>query len=252
MKPARTRPLAEQDLVERTRYYATAEGADLAERFFTAAVEAVRSVEDMPGIGSPLVGERIGIPELRRVGVEGFPCGWFYVERIRPSRCGPAPRRQAGPRRPPGWRDLTTARAAPRAEHVPRCWLSSHDGTSSHVVSHPVQTTNRPHSDHDWAGSGGTGCHDGQPKIVVDLHRRRSGRMWITLVRVVRDAEVGSSNLPHPTKVKVQVRGGFPGRIHRCGLRAPDHRKTTFAGARDPIVAVLSAARAHHHSTAEA
>ncbi len=81
MKPARTRPLAEQDLVERTRYYAAGEGSELGDRFFTAAIEAVRSVEDMPGIGSPLVGERIGIPELRRVGVEGFPCGWFYFER---------------------------------------------------------------------------------------------------------------------------------------------------------------------------
>lgn len=81
MKPARTRPLAEQDLVERTRYYADAEGADLGARFFTAAVDAVRSVEVMPGIGSLLIGERVGIPELRRVGVEGFPCGWFYFER---------------------------------------------------------------------------------------------------------------------------------------------------------------------------
>lgn len=81
MKPARTRPLAEHDLVERTRYYAAAEGADLAEWFFTAAVDAVRSVEEMPGIGSPIVGERIGVPELRRIGVEGFPCGWFYFER---------------------------------------------------------------------------------------------------------------------------------------------------------------------------
>ncbi len=73
--------MAEQDLVERTRHYAAAEGSQLADRFFTAAIEAVRSVEDMPGIGSPLVGERIGIPELRRVVVEGFPCGWFYFER---------------------------------------------------------------------------------------------------------------------------------------------------------------------------
>lgn len=81
MKPARTRPLAEHDLVERTRHYVDAEGADLAKRFFTAAIEAVRSVEEMPSIGSSLVGERIGMPGLRRVGVEGFPCGWFYVER---------------------------------------------------------------------------------------------------------------------------------------------------------------------------
>ena len=73
--------LAEQDLVERTRYYATAEDGHLADRFFVATIEAVRSAEDMPGIGSALVGERIGIPELRRVGVEGFPCGWFFFER---------------------------------------------------------------------------------------------------------------------------------------------------------------------------
>ena len=36
-------------------------------------------------------------------------------------------------------------------------------------------------------------------KTRPDLQKRRSGRMWITLARMVRDAEVGSSNLPHPT-----------------------------------------------------
>lgn len=81
MKPARTRPLADQDLVDRTRYYAAAEGADLAERFFTAAIDAVRSVEDMLGIGSPLVGQRIGIDGLRRIGIAGSPCAWYYIER---------------------------------------------------------------------------------------------------------------------------------------------------------------------------
>ncbi len=81
MKPARTRPLADQDLVDRTRYYAAAEGSDLAERFFTAAIEAVRSAENMPGIGSPLIGQRIGIDGLRRIGVDGFPCAWYYFER---------------------------------------------------------------------------------------------------------------------------------------------------------------------------
>ncbi len=46
-------------------------------------------------------------------------------------------------------------------------------------------------------------------KTSADLHKRMSGHMWITLARLVRDAEVGSSNLPHPTKVNMQVRGGF-------------------------------------------
>lgn len=35
----------------------------------------------MPGIGSPIIGELTGVPGLRRVGVDGFPCGWFYFER---------------------------------------------------------------------------------------------------------------------------------------------------------------------------
>lgn len=81
MRRAELRPLAEQDLVERTRYYVTAEGAALGDRFFAEAIAALRSVEAMPGIGSPLVGEHIGVDGLRRIGVAGFPCGWFYIER---------------------------------------------------------------------------------------------------------------------------------------------------------------------------
>lgn len=81
MKPAQLRPLAEQDLVERTRYFVTTEGAALGDRFFAEAIAAIRSVEAMPGIGSPRVGELIGVDGLRRVGVTGFPCGWFYIER---------------------------------------------------------------------------------------------------------------------------------------------------------------------------
>lgn len=81
MKPAQLRPLAEQDLIERTRYYVAAEDAVLGERFFDEAIAALRSVEAMPGIGSPLVGELIGVDGLRRIGVTGFPCGWFSIER---------------------------------------------------------------------------------------------------------------------------------------------------------------------------
>ena len=81
MKPARTRPLAEGDLVERTRHYLDAGGTELAARFFETAVSVLRSAEEMPGIGSPVLGEIVGIPGLRRVGVDGFPCGWFYLER---------------------------------------------------------------------------------------------------------------------------------------------------------------------------
>ena len=81
MKPTQLRPLAEQDLIERTRYYAAVEDAVFGERFFAQAIDALRSVEAMPGIGSPLVGELIGVDGLRRIGVTGFPCAWFYIER---------------------------------------------------------------------------------------------------------------------------------------------------------------------------
>jgi plasmid stabilization system protein ParE len=76
--PARLRPLAEVDLVERTRYYRSAGGDALGERFFDAAIAALRSVERMPGIGSPRAGELCDIPGLRVRRVDRFPCGWYY------------------------------------------------------------------------------------------------------------------------------------------------------------------------------
>jgi toxin ParE1/3/4 len=81
VKPVRVRPLAEDDLIEGTRSYAESGGVVFAGRFFDAAVEALRSVEVMPGIGSPTVGDLTGIDGLRRIGVEGFRCDWFYLER---------------------------------------------------------------------------------------------------------------------------------------------------------------------------
>ena len=81
MKPAELRPLAGADLVERTRHYRGAAGSELGTRFFDAAIAALRSIEETPGIGSPKIGELIGVPEVRRIGVHGFPCGWLYMER---------------------------------------------------------------------------------------------------------------------------------------------------------------------------
>ena len=81
MKRASLRPLAENDLIERTRHYGRAGGDDLGARFFDAAIAAFEAVETAPGLGSPRVGEAIGLPGLRRIGVDGFPCGWLYLER---------------------------------------------------------------------------------------------------------------------------------------------------------------------------
>lgn len=81
MTPAWLRPRAEADLVERSRYYGSEVGADVAERFFDAAIAALRAIERMPGTGTPHVGELCGVPGLRMRRVEGFPCGWYYFVR---------------------------------------------------------------------------------------------------------------------------------------------------------------------------
>lgn len=75
---ARLRPLAETDLVERTRYYRREGGEELGTRFFEAAIAALDAISRMPGAGSPRVGEMCDIPSLRFRRVVGFPCGWFY------------------------------------------------------------------------------------------------------------------------------------------------------------------------------
>ena len=78
MTTARLCPLAEADLVERTRYYRREGGDQLGERFFGAAIAALDAICGMPGAGSPRVGELCGVPGLRFRSVAGFPCGWFY------------------------------------------------------------------------------------------------------------------------------------------------------------------------------
>ena len=78
MTTTRLRPLAEADLVERTRSYRREGGDQLGERFFGAAVAALEAIGRMPGAGSPRMGELCGVPGLRFRSVAGFPCGWFY------------------------------------------------------------------------------------------------------------------------------------------------------------------------------
>jgi plasmid stabilization system protein ParE len=75
---ARLRPLAEIDLVERTRHYRTGGGTELGARFFDAALASLRAIEKMPRAGSPHAGELCDIPGLRVRRVEGFPVGWFH------------------------------------------------------------------------------------------------------------------------------------------------------------------------------
>jgi len=81
MTPARLRPLAETDLVERARYYRSEAGQQIGERFFDTAVDALHTIEKMPGIGSARLGAVCDVPGLRSFRITGFPCGWFYFHR---------------------------------------------------------------------------------------------------------------------------------------------------------------------------
>lgn len=78
MTRAHLRPLAENDLVERTRYYRQQGGDELGARFFDTAIEVLNVISRMPGAGSPRLAELCDIPGLRFQRVSGFPCGWCY------------------------------------------------------------------------------------------------------------------------------------------------------------------------------
>ncbi len=77
MNPARLRPLAEHDPVQQT-HYCQATDAHVAERIFNAAVDELRTIETMPGVGSPRLGELCDVAGLRSFRITGFPHGWFY------------------------------------------------------------------------------------------------------------------------------------------------------------------------------
>lgn len=80
MKPAKLRPLAEEDLVDAARYYAQEGGLALAGRMFDAALAALKPIQRQPSMGSPRLGQLCEIPGLRTWRVTGFPMQWFYFE----------------------------------------------------------------------------------------------------------------------------------------------------------------------------
>lgn len=81
MTQVRLRPLAETDLVEQTRYYASEGGEELGGRFFDTAISTLNTVANRPEGGSLRIGELCEVESLRVRQVKGFPCGWFYLIR---------------------------------------------------------------------------------------------------------------------------------------------------------------------------
>ena len=81
MKPALLRPQALRDQQGEVRYYRKEGGTRVAIEVVKATNAALDQIEPDPGIGSPVVGKRLGIPGLRAWQVAKFPLLWFYLER---------------------------------------------------------------------------------------------------------------------------------------------------------------------------
>jgi toxin ParE1/3/4 len=81
LKPAVLRPHALRDQQGEVRYYRKAGGTRLAVMVAKATNEALDQVELEPGMGSPRLGQLLGIQGLRTWRVGRFPLLWCYFER---------------------------------------------------------------------------------------------------------------------------------------------------------------------------
>jgi len=81
LKPAVLRPQALRDQQGEVRYYRKEGGARVAVRVVKATNTALDQIELDPGIGSPTLGKRLGIPGLRTWQATKFPLLWCYFER---------------------------------------------------------------------------------------------------------------------------------------------------------------------------
>lgn len=81
MKPVRLRPRARQDRRDEVRYYRDEAGSKVAVKLVRALQRALDALEENPGIGSPVLGQAIGIGSMRTWLVDGFPLTFWYFER---------------------------------------------------------------------------------------------------------------------------------------------------------------------------
>ena len=81
MKPAVLRPQALRDQQGEVRYYRKEGRSRVAVKMARATNAALDQIELDPGIGSPTLGRRLGIPGLRTWRVAKFPLLWCYFER---------------------------------------------------------------------------------------------------------------------------------------------------------------------------
>ncbi len=81
MKPALLRPQASRDQRGEARCYRNEAGTRVAVRLIKATNASLDQIELEPGLGSPVLGKRLGIPGLRTWRVAKFPLLWCCFER---------------------------------------------------------------------------------------------------------------------------------------------------------------------------
>jgi len=81
LKPAVLRPQALRDQQSEVRYYRKEGGTRVAVKLAKATNEALDQIEFEPGMGSPMLGNLLGIPGLRTWRVAKFPLLWCYFQR---------------------------------------------------------------------------------------------------------------------------------------------------------------------------
>jgi toxin ParE1/3/4 len=81
VKPARLTPAARQDRRDEVAYYRTEAGAKVAKKLVETLRKSLQSIERQPGLGSPAIGQELGIDGLRAWALSGFPLSLWYFER---------------------------------------------------------------------------------------------------------------------------------------------------------------------------
>lgn len=81
MKRCVLRPLARQDRRDEVRYYRDEAGSVVAAKLVAALKKALQTLQRQPAIGSPALGQELGVPQLRTWLVDGFPLVFWYFER---------------------------------------------------------------------------------------------------------------------------------------------------------------------------
>ena len=81
MKRCVLRPLVRDDRRAEVRYYRQEAAAKVAAKLIDALKKALGEIERHPAIGSPTLGQQLGIPGLRGWRIASFPLSLWYFER---------------------------------------------------------------------------------------------------------------------------------------------------------------------------